>query len=350
MKALIAMSGGVDSSVAALLTTQKMESIGCTMRLYSLPDDVSDSQRSCCSLEDVEDARFVCYKLGIPYYVFNFSYDFEEKIIKKFVDSYIKGITPNPCIDCNRYMKFNKLFDRMKQLECNYVVTGHYARIEQKDGKYILKKAIDDTKDQSYVLYSMTQYELSHTLFPLGNLTKNKVREIAEKNGFANAQKKDSQDICFVPDKDYASFIEKYSKKVNPGNFIDKNGEILGTHKGIVHYTIGQRKGLGISSSSPLFVCDINAKNNTVTLGQSEDLFSTEAKVSDFHLISGDELKNEIKCKVKTRYRQKEQDATVYPTEYGAKIIFESPQRAITRGQAAVLYDGDIVLGGGVII
>ena len=350
MKALIAMSGGVDSSVAALLTKQKMESVGCTMRLYSPTDDSSDAQSSCCSLEDVEDARSVCYRLKMPYYVFNFSYDFEEKIIKKFVDSYINGVTPNPCIDCNRYMKFDKLFDRMKQLECDYVVTGHYARIEQKDDKYVLKKALDDTKDQSYVLYSMTQYELSHTLFPLGNLRKSEVREIAEKNGFVNAQKKDSQDICFVPDKDYASFIEKYSGKVNPGNFIDKNGNILGTHKGIIHYTIGQRKGLGISSSTPLFVCDINAKNNTVTLGQSEDLFSAQAKVSDFHLISGDPLKNEIKCKVKTRYRQKEQDATVYPTEYGAKIIFDIPQRAITRGQAAVLYDGDIVLGGGVII
>ena len=350
MKALIAMSGGVDSSVAALLTKQKMESIGCTMRLYSPSDDTYNAHSSCCSLEDVEDARSVCYRLGIPYYVFNFSSDFEEKIIKKFVNSYIQGVTPNPCIDCNRYMKFDKLFDRMKQLECNYVVTGHYARIEQKDGKFVLKKALDNTKDQSYVLYSMTQYELSHTLFPLGNLRKSEVRELAEKNGFVNAKKKDSQDICFVPDKDYASFIEKYSGKVSTGNFIDKSGKILGAHKGIIHYTIGQRKGLGISSSSPLFVCDINAKNNTVTLGQSEDLFSIQAKVSDFHLISGESLKDEIKCKVKTRYRQKEQDAAVYPTEYGAEIVFDTPQRAITPGQAAVLYDGDIVLGGGVII
>ncbi len=349
MKALIAMSGGVDSSVAALLMGEH-ERVGCTMRLFDADDSENRRENSCCSLEDVEDARAVCYRLGIPYHVFNFTDDFEEKIIKKFVDSYRHGITPNPCIDCNRYMKFDKLFYRARQLGCDCVVTGHYARIEEQDGKFVLKKALDPSKDQSYVLYSMTQEQLAHTRFPLGELSKDEVRGIAEENGFVNAKKPDSQDICFVPDGDYAAFIERYSGAMTTGDFVTTDGEVLGRHKGITHYTIGQRKHLGISVGKPIFVVKINADDNTVVLGDESALFSTVAKVGDFNWIGGEVPSEPLRCKAKTRYRQTEQPAVAYPLEDGTvEVVFDEPIRAITPGQACVLYDGEIVLGGGVI-
>ncbi len=349
MKALIAMSGGVDSSVAALLM-EGNERVGCTMRLFDAQETEDTRPSSCCSLEDVEDARAVCGRLGIPYHVFNFTDDFEEKIIHKFVDSYRKGVTPNPCIDCNRYMKFDKLFYRARQLGCDCVVTGHYARIGEKDGKYVLRKALDPSKDQSYVLYSMTQERLAHTRFPLGGLTKDEVRRIAEENGFINAQKPDSQDICFVPDGDYAAFIERYGGAMAAGDFVTASGEVLGRHKGIPHYTIGQRKHLGISVGKPIFVVKINAADNTVVLGDEAELFGTVAEVGDFNWISGEKPTAPIRCKAKTRYRQAEQPATAHPNPDGTvTVIFDEPVRAITPGQACVLYDGDIVLGGGVI-
>lgn len=351
-KALIAMSGGVDSSLAAkLMVDQGYNCIGCTMKLYHNEDIGIERSRTCCTLDDVEDARSVAYKLGMPFYVFNFTDAFRNTVIRKFIESYQKGITPNPCIDCNRYMKFDKLFERAKILECDYIVTGHYARIEAKDGKFILKKAVDGTKDQSYVLYSMTQEQLAHTLFPLGNFRKTEVRAIAEQNGFVNADKPDSQDICFVPDGDYAHVIElQTGNKSVCGNFIDKQGNVIGNHKGVINYTIGQRKGLGISSPEPLYVCEINAENNTVTLGRDKDLYQTEAYAEDVNWISGNAPGSEIKCKVKIRYRQPEQDAVVKPiSETAVRIIFDQPQRAITPGQAAVIYDGDTVLGGGVL-
>ena len=254
MKTLIAMSGGVDSSVAAyLIKSQGYDCIGCTMKLYDNEDIGISHNRTCCSLDDVEDARSVAYKIGMPYYVFNFKDGFREKVIEKFVRCYESGDTPNPCIDCNRYMKFDKLYERAKILGCEYIVTGHYARIEYDGERYLLKKALDETKDQSYVLYSLTQEQLAHTLFPLGNMRKTEVRKIAEEKGFFNADKPDSQDICFVPNGKYAEFLENYTGKAYPeGTFLSVDGTVLGKHKGIVRYTVGQHKGLGIPSEKPL--------------------------------------------------------------------------------------------------
>ena len=355
MKALIAMSGGVDSSVAAkLIKDQGFDCIGCTMKLYHNEDAGIPRSHTCCSLDDVQDAESVAYKLGIPYYVFNFSYDFKRKVINKFVDSYMRGITPNPCIDCNRYMKFEKLFHRAQLLNCDYVVTGHYARIErdQETGLLLLKKALDETKDQSYVLYDMNQKQLSHTLFPLGSLRKSETRRIADESGFVNADKPDSQDICFVPDGDYASVIELHTGKAPAsGDFIDKCGNVLGRHKGIIHYTIGQRKGLGMAFGEPMYVCRISAEDNTVTLGKEDDLYSCVLTAGDFNWISGKAPDGELRCKVKTRYRHPEQWASVTALDgETVRITFDEPQRALTPGQAAVLYDGEVVLGGGTII
>ena len=285
-KALIAMSGGVDSSLAAkFMIDSGFECIGCTMKLFHNEDIGMERSRTCCSLEDVEDARSIAYKLGMRFYVFNFTEDFRDTVIHKFVECYKNGRTPNPCIDCNRYMKFGKLFERADILGCDNVVTGHYARIEEHQGSFVLKKAVDETKDQSYVLYSMTQKQLARTKFPLGNLKKTEVRAIAEQNGFVNAGKPDSQDICFVPNGDYASVIERQSGWKSPvGNFVDQRGKVLGTHRGMIHYTVGQRKGLGISGPAPLYVCKICPQNNTVILGESQDLFRTETDVTDFNL------------------------------------------------------------------
>ena len=352
-KALIAMSGGVDSSVAALIMKDKgYDCTGCTMRLYSNEDAGIDKGHTCCSLDDVEDARSVARRLGMPYYVFNFADDFNEKIIEKFIHCYEQGITPNPCIDCNRYMKFDKLFDRAEVLGCDYVVTGHYARIEEpSDGTFQLKKALDLSKDQSYVLYSMTQEQLRKTQFPLGELEKSKVRSIAEANGFVNAAKPDSQDICFVPDGDYARVIRlRTGKHYDEGNYVDINGNVLGRHKGIIHYTIGQRKGLGIALGKPTFVVDIRPETNEVVLGTNDELFGRELNVTDFNWIAGTAPSDSFSCKAKIRYRQEEQPATATILPNGdVHISFDEPQRAITKGQAAVLYDGDTVLGGGVI-
>lgn len=351
-KALIAMSGGVDSSLAAKLMIERgFECIGCTMKLYHNEDIGIEQTRTCCSLDDVEDARSVSYKLGMPYYVFNFTEDFREKVIGKFVQSYESGTTPNPCIDCNRYMKFDKLYERAKILGCDYIATGHYARIEKHDGKFVLKKAIDETKDQSYVLYSLTQEQLAHTMFPLGNMRKTEVRRLAEQSGFVNAEKPDSQDICFVPNGDYAAFLEQYTGKTYPhGDFVGTDGTVLGQHKGTIRYTVGQRKGLGLSLPEPMYVQSIDTTNNQVILCRNEELYTTEAIAEDFNWISGEKPHSEIRCKVKVRYRHPEQWAVVIPKDnQTVHIIFDEPQRAITPGQAAVLYDEDIVLGGGTI-
>lgn len=352
MKILIAMSGGVDSSVAAgLLCKDGNECIGATMKLYHNEDTGIPRAHTCCSLDDVEDARSVCYKLGIPYYVFNFSDDFGEKIIDKFVRSYEAGLTPNPCIDCNRYMKFDKLYQRAEILGCDHIATGHYARITFENGQYQLRKALDETKDQSYVLYAMTQRELAHTLFPLGTMRKSETRAIAETQGFGNARKRDSQDICFAPDGDYAAAIGRLTgEKSVPGAFVSTDGRVLGEHKGIIHYTVGQRRGLGISHGERLYVCRIDPERNEVVLGEEKDLYRSEAAVSDVNWISGETPREPVRCAVKIRYRAREQAATVYPEENGrGRIVFDAPQRAVTPGQAAVFYDGDTVLGGGTI-
>lgn len=347
------MSGGVDSSLAAKLTKDMgYECVGCMMRLYDSDEADNEHSRTCCSLYDSEDARSVAYRLGIPFYVFNFIEEFKKAVIDRFVNAYESGITPNPCIDCNRYMKFDKLYTRAKELGCNTIVTGHYARIEKENGHYLLKKGFDKAKDQSYFLYSLTQEQLAHTLFPLGNMRKSDVREIAAQNGFINAGKPDSQDICFVPDGDYAGFIERYTgNSINVGDFVDQNGNVLGKHKGIIHYTVGQRKGLGLSSQRPLYVCRLCPENGDVVLGTNESLFNTEADIRDLNWISGHTPRASIRCKVKMRYRQEEQWATVTPNSNGyAHISFDIPQRAISPGQAAVFYDGDVVLGGGTVI
>ena len=355
MKAIIAMSGGVDSSVAALLMKNAgYDCIGATMKLYTNEDANISRENGCCSLSDVEDAKSVAHKLNIPFYVFNFTEKFHEYVIDNFIKAYENGRTPNPCIDCNRYLKFDKMLVRMKEINFDYVVTGHYARIEydENSGRYLLKKAVDDSKDQSYVLYMLTQEQLSHIKFPLGGYTKAQIREIAEENGFVNAKKHDSQDICFVPDGDYAGFISRYSGKTfEKGEFTDKNGKVFGMHKGIVNYTIGQRKGLGIAYTKPLYVCDIQPETNRVILGDNEDLFSDYLIADNVNLISCESLEKPMRVCAKVRYRHKEQPATAWQTEDGIlHVKFDEPQRAITKGQSVVLYDGDTVVGGGEII
>lgn len=351
-KAIIAMSGGVDSSVAAFLMNKKgYECIGATMKLYDNADIVVSTEKTCCSLDDIEDARAVARRLSMPYYVFNFKDEFVEKVINNFISTYENGGTPNPCIECNRHLKFAKLFQRMEELEFDCVVTGHYARVLEDNGWFYLKKGIDETKDQSYVLYSLTQNQLAHVQFPLGEYTKAEIREIAEKQNFLNARKKDSQDICFVPDGNYAGFIEKFTGKTYPaGNFIDKQGNVLGQHQGIIRYTNGQRKGLGVAFGKPMYVADKDIENNTVTLCTNEELFSKELTALDFNWLIPNPDK-EMKCKARVRYNMKEQAATAYILDDGdVKVIFDEPQRAITKGQAVVLYRDDTVLGGGTII
>ena len=353
-KALVAMSGGVDSSVAAFLTQQAgFDCIGVTMRLYdTLPDDGCDSN-TCCSLEDVEDARSVARRLGMPFYAFNFKADFREKVIEKFIHCYECGLTPNPCIECNRHLKFDHLLRRGTELGCDCVVTGHYAQIKQDEqtGRYILYKAADASKDQSYVLYCLTQEQLAHTRFPLGGLTKNDARAIAEEQGFINARKHDSQDICFVPDGDYAAFMERYTGKDYPaGNFLDLNGNVVGQHQGAVRYTLGQRKGLGLAMGAPVYVCAKDMERNTVTVGPNEALFSTTLLANDWNWFPFPALTQPLRVSAKARYNQPPQPATVYPEADGtARVVFDAPQRALTPGQAVVLYDGDMVVGGGTI-
>ncbi len=331
-KAMIAMSGGVDSSVAAYLIKQQgYDAIGVTMKLFHNEDIGLKRTKTCCSLDDVEDARSVAFKLDIPYYVFNFTDNFESQVIDRFIKAYKNGATPNPCIDCNRYIKFEQLMLRAKQLSYAYVVTGHYSSIEYdvNSKRFLLKKAIDDTKDQSYMLYALTREQLASTLFPLGKLKKSEVREIALKNGFLNAQKHDSQDICFVPDGDYAKFIEQHTGK---------------------RYEKGQRKGLGLSFPNPMYVCEKDIDKNTVILGEEKDLYAKSLIAKDINLIACDKIEKPMRVKAKVRYKQVEQWATIEQTDNDKiHVEFDEPQRAIAQGQAVVFYDGDVVVGGGTI-
>lgn len=351
-KVMIGMSGGVDSSVAAfLLQKESFEVIGATMKLYNNEDIDFVSEKTCCSLDDVLDAKSVCARLGIRHYTLNMTDDFKKEVIERFISAYQNGFTPNPCIDCNRYMKFSKMLHKAQELNIDYVATGHYARIEKQGDRYILKKAVDLSKDQSYVLYSLTQEQLKVTKFPLGNYTKQQVREIAEENGFVNARKHESQDICFVPDGDYSKFIEYYTGKTYPcGDFVDMNGKRLGEHKGIIRYTIGQRRGLGLALPASMYVVEKDVDNNKVILGFNDDLFKKEVNVKNISFTACDGLDKPERLCAKIRYNQKEQPATVTQTdENHFTIVFDEPQRAITKGQAAVLYDGDTVVGGGTI-
>lgn len=363
-KALIAMSGGVDSSVAAALMQEKgYQCIGAMMKLYQREDIAAEdvmmsggaekAAKICCSADDAADAETVARKLGMPFYVFRFTEEFRCQVMERFVNGYLSGETPNPCIDCNRYMKFEKLYERAELLGCDKVVTGHYVRTcrDQVNGRLQMRTALDKTKDQSYVLYSLTQEQLSHACFPLGELTKEEVRRLAQGYGFFNAEKQDSQDICFVPDGHYEKFIEKYTGKLSPaGNFVTEDGEVLGRHKGIIHYTVGQRRGLGISAAYPWYVKEIRPDSNEVVLCPHEDLFQKTLTAREVNWVSIPAPEQEIRVQAKIRYRHSPQPATAQMLESGKlRVTFDEPQRAITRGQSVVLYDGDLVLGGGKI-
>ena len=352
--ALIAMSGGVDSSVAAhLMKEAGYDCVGATMRLYRNEDIGLSSFHTCCSQRDIDDAAEVAFQLDIPYEVIDYTFDFREKIIDKFVRVYEAGGIPNPCIDCNRYMKFDKLLEAARARGLEYVVTGHYARVERDEasGRWLLKKALDGSKDQSYVLYMLTQEQLAHTRFPLGEMDKVQTRALAEKLGLVNARKHDSQDICFVPDGDYVKFMEQYTGKAYPaGDFLDLDGNVIGRHRGAVRYTPGQRKGLNLAMGEPVYVCRKDMAKNTVTVGPDSALFTRVFIAEELNWISIPELREPMRVRAKTRYRHTEQWATVVPAEGGrVRVEFEEPQRAIAPGQACVFYDGDIVIGGGTI-
>lgn len=355
-RVLTAMSGGVDSSVAALLVRRAgYEGIGVTLKLFDRQEGTEDfrGEKACCSLESVEAARSVANRLGMPFYVFNFSEDFRREVMDRFVCAYQKGETPNPCIDCNRYVKLGKLFRRAAEIDCGYVATGHYARVEQdpESGRWLLKKGLDGDKDQSYFLYNMTQEQLSRLLLPLGALSKPQVRCLAEEAGFLNAHRQESQDICFVPDGDYAGFIERYTQTAaRPGEFVGTAGQVYGCHKGIIRYTVGQRKGLGLSFPQPMYVCGIDPEKNQVILGEAGELFSDRLTARDLNFVAAEGIPRPMRVTAKVRYRHKEQPATVVQTGLDEiEVRFDQPQRAITRGQAVVLYDGDTVVGGGTI-
>jgi tRNA-specific 2-thiouridylase len=358
-KILAAMSGGVDSSVAAyILKSEGNELIGAMMKLFSDEDLTAahkksqENNRACCTLSDAEDARAVANSMGIPFYVFNFKENFTTDVIEKFIKSYQQGMTPNPCIDCNRFLKFQKFLHRAEELECDFIATGHYARISQEPaGRFLLKKGSDTAKDQSYFLYAMTQSQLSRTLFPLGELQKDEVRAIAESQNFVNAQKRDSQDICFAPDGDYAGFIKQNANvKTTKGHFVNRSGKILGEHKGIINYTIGQRKGLGLTAPEPLYVIGINSAENTVTVGAGEQLFTKSLTAHDINFIPFEKTDGPLKIQAKIRYAHAPQKATLHQTsEDSVRLEFNGPQRAITPGQAVVFYDDDVVVGGGTI-
>ena len=400
MKALIAMSGGVDSSVAAALAIKKgYDCIGVTMRLFDrdgcseininnggtgtegsigIVGNIDDADK------DIKDAALAAARLGIPHMVYDLRQDFKEKIMAGFAECYLRGETPNPCTTCNRYIKFGGLLEKARELGCDRIITGHYARVEaNKDtGRFELKKGRDESKDQSYVLYSLTQEQLAMIELPLGEYTKEECRRMAAELGLDNADKKDSQDICFIPDGNYRRFIESFTGKIMPqGNFVDVEGNVLGRHNGICSYTIGQRKGLGVALGKPAFVKEIRPDTNEVVLSGNDELFNNTLHADDFNWISvtEDEVKaagqNGIRCEAKIRYRHKAAPAAVsiisdvnagawhtsngseYPCRTGSsgprarivKVVFDEPQRAITKGQAVVLYDGDKVIGGGTI-
>ncbi len=350
---LVAMSGGVDSSVAAaLLVEQGYEVIGITMKLRQ-HEELSISENGCCSLEAVEDARRVSEILGIPHYVLNFSEEFRDKVIDYFIDQYSRGYTPNPCIACNRHIKFELLLNKAKTMGVDYISTGHYARTEYDPARkrWLLKKSLSAAKDQTYALYNMTQYQLEHTLFPIGQYTdKEKIRSIAAKLGLRVADKPESQDICFIDD-DYGSYIQsRCPGKVKSGDIVDTDGNVLGKHRGIVYYTIGQRKGLGLALGKPVYVVAVNPQRNEVIVGGHEKVYSMGLIAKDINLIAVESLEDRLKVTVKIRYAASEAEAFIEPIDGNkVNVIFKKEQRAVTPGQSVVFYTGDVVVGGGII-
>lgn len=346
------MSGGVDSSVAAyLLKEQGYDVIGVTMQIWQEDKEYEEREGGCCSLSAVDDARRVADKIGIPFYVLNFRDSFKKNVIDYFIDEYMEGKTPNPCIACNKYLKFDELLKKAQGIGADYIATGHYAKIEEHNGRYILVKSDDDKKDQTYALYNMTQEQLAHTLMPCGEYTKDRIREIAKEIGLDVHNKKDSEEICFISDNNHGKYIsEAMPGKVKQGNFVDKNGNILGKHKGIVYYTIGQRKGLGLAMGRPVFVTDINPLTNEVVVGAEEDIFKTDLICKDINFIAFDNLDKSLELKAKIRYSAKPATATITPLENGkVRVSFKEKQRAITKGQSVVFYLDDLVVGGGII-
>ncbi len=356
MKVIVAMSGGVDSSVAAaLLKEAGYQVIGASMQIWlrDKQGQAADRFGGCCGLDAVEDAKKVAYKLGIPHYVINFGDIFAQKVIAYFCREYRRGRTPNPCIRCNQYIKFGALLEKAKELGADFIATGHHARIERDraTGRYLLKKGVDISKDQSYFLYPLTQEQLSHTLLPVGSYRKERIREIARQLGLPVAAKPDSQEICFIPDNDYKSFLNEHAPQATrPGPIVDKDGNILGRHKGIIFYTIGQRKGLGIAAPAPRYVIGIKPEENAVVIGSKEDVYGTELIASGLNWISPATLTKPLTVNAKIRYRHQEAEAKVTPLdETRVYVKFTEPQLAITPGQAVVFYQGDTVIGGGTI-
>lgn len=346
-RVLLGMSGGVDSSVSALLLKEAgYEVIGATLELFA--------GSSCCNINTYIDAKNVCNSIGIPHFTYDYKDEFRKYVIDDFIDCYANCKTPNPCIECNKYMKFGFMYEKAKQLDCNYIATGHYAKTEYSNEykRWVLKKSNAGKKDQSYVLWNIPKDLLSHVLFPLADFEdKEQIRKIARKNNLKVANKPDSEDICFVSDGNYKKFLENNSNiKPKKGNIINSKGQVLGTHMGLYNYTIGQRKGLGISNSVPLFVLGFNKAKNEVIVGEENELYKKEIIVSDFNLLLVDEIDLWMDVEVKTRYSSKVAKAKILKEDNNIKVVFDEPQRAITKGQSAVFYVNDIVLGGGKII
>lgn len=352
---VVGLSGGVDSSVAAyLLKEQGYDVIGVTMQIWQEEDSCTvEENGGCCGLSAVEDARRVAQKLDIPYYVMNFRKEFQEQVIDYFTREYLEGRTPNPCIACNRYVKWESLLKRSLEIGADYIATGHYARVEQlPNGRYAIRNSVTAKKDQTYALYNLTQEQLARTLMPVGAYTKEEIRKIAEEAGLPVAHKKDSQEICFVPDNDYAGFIKNSTGKTIPkGNFVLADGKVIGEHQGIIHYTIGQRKGLNLSMGHPVFVTKIRPDTNEVVIGENEDLFINTLLCDRVNFMAIEGLEEEVRLKAKIRYNHPGAECVISPAEEGkVRVTFDQPQRAITPGQAVVFYQGEYVAGGGIIL